>query len=37
LIDSDDEDIVDAAYEAMAMAEALVDEEYDSEYDEFFH
>jgi hypothetical protein len=34
---SDDEDIVDAAYEAMGMAEALLDEEYDNEDDESFH
>jgi len=36
LTNSDDEDIVDAAYEAMTMFEGLVDEEYDND-DEFFH
>jgi HEAT repeat protein len=36
LINSDDEDIVDAAYEAMAMVEALLDEDFDNEDDEPF-
>ena len=31
LTDSDDEDIVEAAFEAMAMAEVLSDDEYDDE------
>jgi hypothetical protein len=34
LTDSDDEDIVEAAYEAMAIAEGLWDDEYDDEDDE---
>jgi len=34
---SDDEDIVDAAYEAMAMTEGSLDEDYDDEEDEFIH
>jgi len=39
LTDSDDEDIVDAADEAMAMAEGSSDDEYDceDEDDEFIH
>jgi hypothetical protein len=37
LTNSDDEDIVDAAHEAMAMFGGLLDEEYDNEDDEFFH
>jgi len=35
LTKSDDEDIVDAAYEAMAMTEGLLDEDYDDEEDGF--
>ena len=34
LTDSDDEDIAEAAYEAMAMAEGVSDEEYDHGDDE---
>jgi hypothetical protein len=34
---SDDEDIVDAAYEAMAMAEGFLDEDYDDEEDGLIH
>ena len=38
LIDSDDEDIVEAAYEAMAMAEGPSDDDFDEEdEDEFVH
>ncbi|MFQ5923723.1 MAG: HEAT repeat domain-containing protein [Anaerolineales bacterium] len=39
LTDCEDEDIVEAAYEAMAMAEGLSDDEYDDEdeEDEFLH
>jgi hypothetical protein len=38
LTKSDDEDIVDAAYEAMAMTgEGLLDEDYEDEEDEFIH
>ena len=37
LTESDDEDIVDAAYEAMAMTEGSLDEDYDDEEDEFIH
>ncbi len=33
----DDEDIVEAAYEAMAMTGVLLDEDYDDEDDEFIH
>ena len=33
----DDEDIVEAAYEAMAMTGVLLDEDYDDEEDEFIH
>ena len=32
-----DEDIVEAAYEAMAMSGVLLDEDYDDEEDEFIH
>ncbi len=34
LTGSDDEDIVEAAYEAMAMAEGSLDEEFDDDEDE---
>ena len=40
LTESDDEDIVEAAYEAMAMAELPMDEDFDDDYDdddETFH
>lgn len=37
LTDSDDEDIVEAAYEAMAMAEEPWDDEYDDEDDKIIH
>jgi hypothetical protein len=37
LTDSDDEDIAEAAYEAMAIAEGLLDDEYDDEDDESLH
>jgi hypothetical protein len=37
LIDWDDEDIVEAAYEAMNMAEALADEDWDDDDDGFLH
>ncbi len=37
LTESDDEDIVEAAYEAMSMAEALAAEEWDDDDDEFPH
>jgi hypothetical protein len=37
LTKSDDEDIVEAAYEAMAMTGVFLDEDYDDEEDEFIH
>jgi hypothetical protein len=37
LTDSDDEDIVEAAYEAMAMGEGPSDDEYDDEHDITVH
>jgi len=37
LTDSDDEDVVEAAYESMAMAEEPLDDEYDDENDKFLH
>jgi hypothetical protein len=37
LTDSGDEDIVEAAYEAMALAEGPLDDEYDDEDDKFLH
>jgi hypothetical protein len=37
LTKSDDEDIVEAAYEAMAMTGVSLDEDYDDEEDEFIH
>lgn len=37
LADSDDEDIAEAADEAMAMAEGFSDDEYEDENDEFIH
>ena len=37
LTDSDDKDIVEAAYEAMAIAEGLTDDEDDYEDDETIH
>ena len=37
LTDSDDEDIVDAAFDAMAVAEGSSDDEYEDEDDEFIH
>lgn len=37
LTNSDDEDIVDAAYEAMAMSEGSLDKDYNDEDDGFIH